>query len=143
MIRRLFVYSWEDRIKAIELWVKYDKNLAEVVRELGYPSIKMLSIWCKAYLHEKETGSSTMRRQRTGRYSAEQKQEALIALCSRTGSAKELAEHRESHERYCTTGRTHCSARRPPWLRRSQRIYRKIRTNFFLKLRFLKSKCNA
>ena len=71
------MYSWEDRIKAIELWVKYDKNLAEVVRELGYPSIKMLSIWCKAYLHEKETGSSTMRRQRTGRYSAEQKKRAV------------------------------------------------------------------
>lgn len=140
------MYSREDRIKALELWLKYDKNLAAVVRELGYPSTKMLSIWCKAYLHEKETGSSTMRRQRAGRYSAEQKkraveyyfshgrclartiravgypcrevlaewceaveparrtqsrnrvhfsneqkQEAVIALCSRTGSANELA----------------------------------------------------
>jgi hypothetical protein len=48
MIRRLFVYSREDRIKALELWLKYDKNLAAVVKELGYPSTKMLSIWCKA-----------------------------------------------------------------------------------------------
>jgi transposase InsO family protein/transposase-like protein len=140
------MYSRKDRTTAIELWLKYDKNLAAVVRELGYPSTKMLGLWCKAYLREKETGVSTIHGQRPGTYSAEQKnvaveyyfshgrclartiravgypcrellaewckaveparrtqsrnkvyfsneqkQEAVIALCSRTGSAKEIA----------------------------------------------------
>ncbi len=42
MIRRLFVYSREGRIRAIELWLKYNKNLAAVVRELGCPSTNLL-----------------------------------------------------------------------------------------------------
>ena len=140
------MYSREDRNRAVELWLKYDKSPTAVVREMGYPSTKMLTIWCKEYLLEKETGIVNSRRQRKGKYSAEQKkaavehylahgrclsrtiralgypcqellskwceeiapagrthnrsrvqfsreqkQEAVIALCSRTGSAKDIA----------------------------------------------------
>ena len=67
------MYSLADRIRAVELWLKCDKNLAAVVSELGYPSTKMLSICCKAYLHEKETDTSTMRRQRLGQLSRSDK----------------------------------------------------------------------
>lgn len=139
------MYSREDRIRAVKLWLKYDKSPTAVVLELGYPSIKMLRTWSKEYLQEQETGVSS-RRQRKGKYTAEQKkaavehyfahsrclsrtmqalgypcqellarwceeiaparrkqnrnrvqfsnkqkQEAVIALCSRTGSAKDIA----------------------------------------------------
>ena len=139
------MYSSEERIRAIKLWLKYDKSLTAVISELGYPSTKMLRTWGKEYLQEQETGVSS-RRQRKGKYSDEQKkaavehyfahgrclsrtmralgypcqellsrwceeraparrkqnrsrvqcsneqkQEAVIALCSRTGSAKDIA----------------------------------------------------
>jgi transposase-like protein len=47
------MYSYEDRIKAVELYIKYDLSAADTVRELGYPSYKMLVRWYKEYL---ETG---------------------------------------------------------------------------------------
>jgi len=147
------MYSREDRTRAVELWLKYDKSPTAVIKELGYPSIKMLQNWGKEYLQEQETGVSS-HHQRKGKYTAEekkvavehyfshgrclsrtmralgypcreilsrwceeiaparrkqnrsrvqfsreQKQEAVIALCSRTGSAKDIAkEHGVSRE---------------------------------------------
>lgn len=70
------MYSSEDRIRAVKLWLKYDKSPTAVVVELGYPSTKMLRRWGKEYLQEQETGVSN-RRQRKGKYSDEQKQEAV------------------------------------------------------------------
>jgi len=32
------VYSHEDRMKAVRLYIKYDFSAADTVRELGYPS---------------------------------------------------------------------------------------------------------
>ncbi|NCU26715.1 IS3 family transposase [Candidatus Nomurabacteria bacterium] len=58
------MYSYEDRIKAVELYIKYDQSAAATVQELGYPSYKMLIRWYKEFketgaLHEKFTRSST------------------------------------------------------------------------------------
>jgi len=39
------MYSYEDRIKAVTLYIKYDLSTADTVRELGYPSRKMLVRW--------------------------------------------------------------------------------------------------
>ena len=50
------MYSREKRMKAIELYIKYDKSTVAVIRELGYPSRKLLPRWYKAYLIEQETG---------------------------------------------------------------------------------------
>jgi Transposase. len=47
------MYSYEDRIKAVELYIKYDLSAADTVRELGYPGRKMLVLWYKEY---QETG---------------------------------------------------------------------------------------
>lgn len=43
------MYSYEDRIKAVELYIKYDMCIADTVRELGYPNRKMLVLWFKEY----------------------------------------------------------------------------------------------
>ena len=36
------MYSYEDRMKAVKLYIKYDCSAADTVRELGYPNRKML-----------------------------------------------------------------------------------------------------
>jgi len=37
------VYSREDRKRAVELWIKYDKCATAVTNELGYPCTKIPS----------------------------------------------------------------------------------------------------
>ena len=140
------MYSREKRMKAIELFIRYDQSAAAVIHELGYPDRKMLAKWYKAYLEEQEMGivrdqnarylkytpeqkkiavehylahgrslartiralgypSRTLlvhwcqefapetRKKRVNRlqYTKEQKQECVIALCTRSGSAEEVA----------------------------------------------------
>lgn len=55
--RRMSVYSREDRIEAVELWLKCGKSTATVIRELGYPSRTIMRIWYKDYLQEQDTQS--------------------------------------------------------------------------------------
>ena len=50
------MYSREKRMKAIELFIRYDQSAAAVIHELGYPDRKMLAKWYKAYLEEQESG---------------------------------------------------------------------------------------
>jgi transposase InsO family protein/transposase-like protein len=148
------MYSREKRLKAIELYIKYDRSAATVIHEIGYPSRKLLPKWYAEHLKEQETGvirdryvrnSKYSREQKTtavkyyfehGRniartvrklgypsrpllmqwckelvpeaskkcvsrlqYTKEQKQECVIALCTRSGSAKDVAlEHGVSRE---------------------------------------------
>lgn len=48
------MYSFEDRMKAVQLFLKYDCCPSAVIHELGYPSRGMLYNWIKEY---QETGS--------------------------------------------------------------------------------------
>ncbi len=44
------MYSYEQRIKAVELLIQYDMSYAAVVRELGYPNnVHSLRNWYKEY----------------------------------------------------------------------------------------------
>ena len=47
------MYTYEDRMKAVNLYLKYDMSIAAVIRELGYPSRGMLYQW---YAEFKENG---------------------------------------------------------------------------------------
>jgi len=69
------MYSREKFQKAIELYIKYDKSVASVIRELGYPSYKTLPRWYKRYLKEQETG--IVQHTRRPKYSLEQKKTAV------------------------------------------------------------------
>ena len=71
------MYSREKRMKAIELYIKYDKSAAAVIHELGYPSCHLLPRWYKAHLHEQETGVIQDRYSRSPKYSPEQKAVAV------------------------------------------------------------------
>ena len=41
------MFTEEEKIRAIELYFKYGKKLAPVVRELGYPSKRNLRRWIR------------------------------------------------------------------------------------------------
>lgn len=57
------MYSYADRLKAVELYIKYGLNMAAVLHELGYPTKNALKQWYREYietdeLHEKHTKKS-------------------------------------------------------------------------------------
>ena len=43
------MYSNEDRMKAIKLYIEYDCCARAVICELGYPSRNRLAVWYKEY----------------------------------------------------------------------------------------------
>jgi len=43
------MYSYDERVKAVNLYIKYDLSAADTVRELGYPGRKMLKLWYNEY----------------------------------------------------------------------------------------------
>lgn len=71
------MYSREERLKAIELYIRYERSAASVIHELGYPDPRMLAKWYKAYLEEQETGIIKEPNSRYLRYTAEQKRIAV------------------------------------------------------------------
>ncbi len=74
------MYSKKDRIKAIELWLDYEKSTATVIRELGYPSKRMMAVWYQDYLQEQETGIFHERRRSTPKYTEQQQQAAVTPV---------------------------------------------------------------
>ena len=43
------MYTYEERMRAVQLYIKYDKSSIAVRRELGYPSRGMLYKWCREF----------------------------------------------------------------------------------------------
>ena len=68
------VYSYEDRIRAVQLYIKYDRSIADTIRELGYPDRKTLTKWYKEYV---ENGDLHIVYSREPRFTNEQKQKAV------------------------------------------------------------------
>ena len=68
------MYSYEDRLRAVRLYIKYDFCPSDTVRELGYPNRKMLVRWYKEYL---ETGDLHNKYIKKPYYSVEQKMAAV------------------------------------------------------------------
>ena len=69
------MYSYEDRIRAVKLYLKLGKRLTATVRQLGYPTTKSLERW----YHEYERCLDLPTKKRiclSPRYSAEQKKRA-------------------------------------------------------------------
>lgn len=68
------MYSYEDRMRAVLLYIKYGKRTAPVIRELGYPSRKNLPRWYRAYV---QMGDLPRRSRPKPRYTPEQKEAAV------------------------------------------------------------------
>jgi len=71
------VYSRTDRMKAIELYIKYYRSAATVINELGYPSRGMMRNWYKQHLLEQKTGIIHDHYLRAPKYTAEQQRVAI------------------------------------------------------------------
>ena len=70
-------YSKEQRDRAVDLYVRYERCAADVIRELGYPSRGALWTWYKDRLEEERTGVPSRRGERYRRYTDEQKRAAV------------------------------------------------------------------
>ncbi len=68
------MYSYEDRIRAIALYIQYDHASATTIRELGYPSRKALYRWYREY---QQSGDLHGEYRNKLKYSATQKQVAV------------------------------------------------------------------
>jgi transposase-like protein len=68
------MYSYEDRLKAVKLYIKFDFSAADTIRELGYQSRNMLRQWYKVYA---ETGKLHERHGKKPKYSLTQKKLAV------------------------------------------------------------------
>jgi transposase-like protein len=43
------MYSYEDRIRAVKLYIRLGKRLSMTVRQLGYPTTKALERWYRMW----------------------------------------------------------------------------------------------
>lgn len=70
-------YSKEQRDRAVDLYIRYERCAADVIHELGYPGRGMLPVWYRERLEEERTGRQSARGKRYRRYTDEQKQAAV------------------------------------------------------------------
>jgi putative transposase len=68
------VYSYEDRMKAVKLYIQYDKSAAAVIHELGYPNRHSLVNWYEEFLKNNDLKKE---RPRPQKFSNEQKETAV------------------------------------------------------------------
>ena len=69
------MYSYEDRIRAVKLYIKLGKRVGATIRQLGYPTKNALKSWHREY---EQGGDLPVRLVRSkSKYSAEQKRVAI------------------------------------------------------------------
>lgn len=68
------MYSYEQRMEAVELYLQYDKSAYAVIRDLGYPSFNMLKLWYREFL---ENGNLHRKSRLQKGYTAEEKKVAI------------------------------------------------------------------
>ena len=84
--RRKEKYAPEQKRAAVEYYLKHGQNRARTVRELGYPGSDMLAKWIGEIAPD-----TLIRRRGRVRFSLQEKQDAVMALCFRQGSAEKVA----------------------------------------------------
>lgn len=48
------MYSYEDRMRAVQLCIKLDKRVAATIRQLGYPTKNSLKGWLREYEQDRD-----------------------------------------------------------------------------------------
>ena len=69
------MYSYEDRIRAVKLYLKLGKRIAATLRQLGYPTKNSLLSWYREYQEHGNLESASVCRK--SKYSTEQKKVAV------------------------------------------------------------------
>lgn len=64
------MFSYDERKKAVQLYIKYDLGAAATVRDLGYPTAKTLKSWYREYITTGDLHGPKIRRPK---FTAEQK----------------------------------------------------------------------
>jgi len=70
------MYSYEDRMRAVRLYLKLGKRINATIRQLGYPTKNSLKSWHREYERCHDLPAAYVRS--TPKYSAEQKNEAVV-----------------------------------------------------------------
>jgi putative transposase len=82
-------YSEEEKQRAVNYYLEHGRSVSRTVKKLGYPSRPVLDKWILEIAPEKKrhcsSGGSIVK------YTREQKEQAVISLCSRSKPAKEVA----------------------------------------------------
>lgn len=68
------MYSYEDRLRAVQLYIKLGKRIGLTIRQLGYPTKNALKTWYREFeqSHELRAGYT-----RPAKFSQEQKERAV------------------------------------------------------------------
>ena len=90
-------FSEEEKQRAVNYYLEHGRSVSRTVKKLGYPSRPVLDKWILELAPEKKrhcsSGGSIVK------YTREQKEQAVISLCSRSKPAKEVAvEHGTTRE---------------------------------------------
>ena len=80
-------YTQEQKETAVDYYNNHGRSISRTIRALGYPSRVLLVKWIK------EISPDTRKLKRKPlQYSQEQKRQAVVDLCSREGTAEEIAQ---------------------------------------------------
>ena len=69
------MYSYEERIRAVKLYIKLGRRVGATIRQLGYPTKNSLIGWHREYERDQDLQVGYVRP--TGKYSIEQMQVAV------------------------------------------------------------------
>jgi len=72
------LYSHGARIRAVRLYISYGRATAATIRELGYPSARMLRAWYREFVESDDLHQDYRRK---AKYSNEQKRRAVEHYC--------------------------------------------------------------
>ena len=72
------MYSYEDRIRAVKLYIKLGKHTRPTIGQLGYPTKNALKIWHREYEHSRDLQVGYVRLRQ--KYSTEQMQAAVLPM---------------------------------------------------------------
>ena len=68
------MYSYEDRMRAVRLYIKFDHQMSRVIKKLGYPSRRALRDWYQEFLQAGDLPTTYPER---SLYSDEERQRAV------------------------------------------------------------------
>ena len=71
------MYSYEERLRAVKMYIKYDHSLSTVIRELGYPSHQALLQWYREYITQGDLHVKCVRHRRRCKFTMEQRKAAV------------------------------------------------------------------
>jgi putative transposase len=76
------MYSHEDRLGAVRLYIQLGKRVAVTIRQLGYPTKNALKSWHREYEQRLDLPAGYVR---VPKYSPAQKKRAVAAVSARGG----------------------------------------------------------